>query len=106
MSSILFEQVLNLKMDHWPKSIGAFASNLRDFESIRNFFTASTIATLVDLPFSFLLLILIFYIGGSIVAIPLITITLLLLYSALIVKPLRNSVESVYEASANKNKSE
>ena len=103
MSSILFEQVLNLKMDHWPKSIGAFASNLRDFESIRNFFTASTIATLVDLPFSFLLLVLIFYIGGSIVTIPLITILLLLLYSAVIVKPLRNSVESVYEASANKN---
>jgi ATP-binding cassette subfamily C protein LapB len=103
MSSILFEQVLNLKMDHWPKSIGAFASNLRDFESIRNFFTASTIATLVDLPFSFLLLILIFYIGGPIVAIPLVTILLLLLYSAVIVKPLKKSVESVYEASANKN---
>ena len=30
----------------------AFANNLRDFESIRNFFTASTIATLVDLPFA------------------------------------------------------
>lgn len=103
MSSILFEQVLNLKMDHWPKSIGAFASNLRDFESIRNFFTSSTIATLVDLPFSFLLLVIIFYIGGSIVSIPLITIALLLLYSAAIVSPLRRSVESVYEASANKN---
>lgn len=103
MSSILFEQVLNLKMDHWPKSIGAFASNLRDFESIRNFFTASTIATLVDLPFSLILLLLIYYIGGSIVSIPLITISLLLLYSALIVNPLRRSVESVYEASANKN---
>lgn len=103
MSSILFEQVLNLKMDHWPKSIGAFASNLRDFESIRNFFTASTLATLVDLPFAVLLLVIVFYIGGSIVVIPMITIVLLLLYSALVVKPLRRSVESVYEASANKN---
>jgi ATP-binding cassette subfamily C protein LapB len=103
MSSMLFEQVLNLKMDHWPKSIGAFASNLRDFESIRNFFTASTIATLVDLPFSILLLVLVFYIGGSVVSIPLLTISLLLLYSAIIVNPLRRSVESVYEASANKN---
>ncbi|TNC79547.1 MAG: type I secretion system permease/ATPase [Oleiphilus sp.] len=103
MSSILFEQVLNLKMDHWPKSIGAFASNLRDFESIRNFFTASTLATLVDLPFAILLLLIVFYIGGAIVAIPLITMLLLLLYSAAVVKPLRRSVESVYEASANKN---
>lgn len=103
MSSILFEQVLNLKMDQWPKSVGAFASNLRDFESIRNFFTASTVATLVDLPFSILLLLLVLYIGGPIVMVPLITIALLLLYSGLIVKPMRKSVESVYEASANKN---
>lgn len=103
MSSILFEQVLNLKMDQWPKSVGAFASNLRDFESIRNFFTASTVATLVDLPFSILLLLLVLYIGGPVVMVPLITIALLLLYSGLIVKPMRKSVESVYEASANKN---
>ena len=103
ISSILYEKVLNLKMDHWPKSIGAFANNLREFESIRNFFTASTMATLVDLPFSLLLLLIIFYIGGALVAVPMITIALLLGYSYLLVKPLRESVESTFEASANKN---
>lgn len=103
MSSILFEQVLNLKMDHWPKSVGAFANNLRDFESIRNFFTASTMSTLVDLPFSLLLLILISYIGGPLVSIPMLIMALLLIYSYLIVKPLRQSIEATYTASANKN---
>ena len=63
MSSILFSQTLNLKMSQWPKSVGAFASQLRDFESIRNFFTASTLATLVDLPFAIIFLVVIFYIG-------------------------------------------
>ena len=103
MSSILFEQVLNLKMDKWPKSVGAFANNLQDFESIRNFFTASTIATLVDFPFSLILLVLISYIGGPLVAVPMVTMAILLLYSYLIIKPLRRSIESTYEASANKN---
>ncbi len=103
MSSIIFEQVLNLKMDHWPKSIGAFANNLRDFESIRNFFTASTMATLVDLPFSLLLLVLISYIGGPLVAVPMFIMAALLLYSFVIIKPLRESIESTFEASANKN---
>ena len=43
MSSILFEKVMNLRMDDWPSSVGAFSSKLNQFESIRNFFTATTV---------------------------------------------------------------
>jgi len=103
MSSIIFSQVLNLKMDQWPPSIGAFASQLREFESIRNFFTASTIATLVDLPFAIIFLLVIYYIGGPMIAVPLIIIALLMLYSFILIRPLKASVEATYEASANKN---
>jgi ATP-binding cassette subfamily C protein LapB len=103
MSSIIFAQVLNLKMDQWPASIGAFASQLREFESIRNFFTASTIATLVDLPFAVIFLLVIYYIGGPMIAVPLVIIALLMLYSLILVKPLKASVEATFEASANKN---
>jgi len=103
MSSMLYAQVLNLKMDQWPARIGAFASQLREFESIRNFFTASTLATLVDLPFAIIFLCVIYYIGGPMIAVPLIIIAVLLLYSFILVKPLKASVEATYEASANKN---
>ncbi len=103
MSSILFEQTLNLRMDQWPKSMGAFANNLRDFESIRNFFTASTIATLVDLPFAVIFLVVVAYIGGPMVAVPLLTTSILLLFSFLMIKPLRESIEATFEASANKH---
>ncbi len=103
MSSMIFSQTLNLKMDQWPKSIGAFASKLREFESIRGFFTASTIATLVDIPFSVIFLIVIFFIGGAMVAVPVITMLIILIYSFILVKPLKESVESTYEATANKN---
>ena len=103
MSSILFEQTLNLRMDQWPKSVGAFANNLRDFESIRNFFTASTMATLVDLPFAVIFLLVVAYIGGPMVAIPLLTISLLIGFSFFMIKPLRESIEATFEASANKN---
>jgi ATP-binding cassette subfamily C protein LapB len=103
MSSILFEQTLNLRMDQWPKSVGSFANNLRDFESIRNFFTASTMAALVDLPFALIFLVLIAYIGGPLVAIPLLIIGILLIFSLLMIKPLRESIEATFEASANKH---
>jgi len=103
MSSILFAQTLNLKMNEWPKSVGSFASQLREFESIRNFFTASTLATLVDLPFAVIFLLVIFYIGGPMVVVPLITISIILIYSFILVKPLKKSIEATYEATANKN---
>ncbi|MGB5276096.1 MAG: type I secretion system permease/ATPase [Gammaproteobacteria bacterium] len=103
MSSILYEQTMNLRMDQWPKSVGAFASNLRDFESIRNFITASTMATLVDIPFAIIFLIVVAFIGGPLVAIPMMTIALLIFYSFMIIKPLRESIESTFEASANKH---
>jgi len=103
MSSILYEQTMNLRMDQWPKSVGSFASNLRDFESIRNFFTASTIATLVDVPFAIIFLVVVAYIGGPLVAIPMMTIALLLFFSFMIIRPLRESIESTFEASANKH---
>jgi ATP-binding cassette subfamily C protein LapB len=103
MSSLLFSQVLNLKMSQWPASIGSFASQLREFESIRNFFTASTIATLVDLPFAIIFLLVIYYLGGPMIAAPLIVIGLLLLYSFILTKPLKKSIEATYEATASKN---
>lgn len=103
MSSILFEQTMNLRMDQWPKSVGAFANHLREFESIRNFFTAGTLATLVDLPFALLFLAVVGYIGGPLVVVPVLIIALLLVYSFFLISPLRESVESTYAASANKH---
>lgn len=103
MSSMIFEKVLDLKMSAKPKSVGSFASNLKDFESVRNFFTASSIATLIDLPFVVIFLSVINLIGGSIVIIPIIIMTIVLIYSLIIKSPLQKSIESTYEAAAHKN---
>ncbi len=103
MSSIIFEQVMNLRMEKWPESVGSFTSKLNQFESIRNFFTASTIITLVDLPFSIIFLVVIAFVGDALVAIPLITAGLLLLYGLILVRPLRKEIEGVMAANAVKS---
>ncbi len=103
ISSIIFEKVLNLKLESHPGSVGSFASNLRDFESIRSFITNSSLSILIDLPFAIIFLIVIYYIGGQIVIIPIITIILIFLYALVIKKPLQKSIESAYEAGAKKN---
>jgi len=103
MSSIVFEKVLDLKMAHHPASVGSFASNLKDFDSIRSFLTNATMAAIIDLPFAVIFLAVIFYIGGAIVLIPMFTMFLILTYAILIKKPLRQSIESTHEASAKKS---
>lgn len=103
MSSLIYEHVLNLKMASKPRSVGSFASNLKDFDSIRGFFTASSIATMIDLPFTIIFLFIVYIIGDWLVVIPLVSALLIILYSATIETPMRHSVESTYEASARKN---
>ena len=103
MSSIIFERVLDLKMASHPKSVGSFASNLKDFDAIRSFLTNSTMTALVDMPFAILFLLVIYFIGASIVIIPIITIILILLYAFVIKTPLAQSIEATHEVSARKN---
>ena len=103
MSSIIFERVLDLKMASHPKSVGSFASNLKDFDSIRSFLTNSTMTALVDMPFAILFLAVIYFIGGNIVIIPIITILLILAYAFIIKNPLAKSIEETHEVSARKS---
>jgi ATP-binding cassette subfamily C protein LapB len=103
MSSIIFEKILDLKMEHHPSSVGSFSSNLRDFDSIRSFLTNATMAAVIDLPFAIIFLSVIAYIGGGIVLFPIATMVFILGYAFFIKKPLRESIESSHEASAKKN---
>ena len=103
MSSIIFEKVLDLQMHAHPKSVGSFANNLKSFDSIRGFLTNATLSVLIDFPFAILFLAVIFYISGILVLVPIVIILILVIYALMIKKPLQNSIESTYEASATKN---
>ena len=103
MSSVIFEKVLDLKLAHHPPSVGSFASNLKDFDSIRSFLTNASMTTLIDLPFTVIFIAVIWYIGGPIVFIPIVTMILIILYSVFLIKPLKESIQSTNEANAKKS---
>lgn len=60
----LFNQVLDMKLGTHTGSVGAFANNLREFDSLREFFNSATMTGLVDFPFSLLFVAVIWMIGG------------------------------------------
>jgi len=103
ISSMLFRKVIGLRYDSMPSSVGAFSSNLREFDSIRNFFSAGTIALLIDIPFMLLFILCVSIIGGPLVIIPAIAVPLILIYSLIIRPALRRSVEKTFASTAQKN---
>ena len=102
LSAKIFGQALGLSMEAWPNSVGAFASKIREFETIRNFLASASLISLVDIPFAILFLLLIAYIGGAIVFVPLTIIALIICTSLILVKPIRDSVRATSESFANK----
>ena len=103
ISSKLFEYVLNIKLSHRFKSVGSFASNLREFDHIRTFITSTSIATLIDLPFIFIFLLVIYIIGNDIVVVPIIASIIIILYSLIIKTPLKKSIDKTSKSLAFKN---
>ncbi|MGE4498415.1 MAG: type I secretion system permease/ATPase, partial [Deferribacterales bacterium] len=103
LSSILFEQSLNLKMKNKPRTVGSFANNLREFDGIRSFFTSGAVTAFIELPFVVIFLLVIYYISNLLVIVPLVTILLILIYSFLMRKPIKRLADSTHEASARKS---
>ncbi|MCR4942363.1 MAG: type I secretion system permease/ATPase [Campylobacter sp.] len=103
MSSLIFERVMDMKFNNRPKSVGSFANNLKEFETIRNFFSSASITAIVDLPFAIIFLLVTYFIGGYIVCVPLVTVLIILCYTFFIKNPLQTSIKSTFEASAKKN---
>lgn len=79
LSTLLFSRVLGTRLSDKPASMGAFSTQVREFESVREFFTSSSAALISDLPFVLIFLFLITLIGGQIVLVPLIACILMVL---------------------------
>lgn len=88
MSSHVFAHALRLRAANRPASGGVLANIVRDFESVREFVTSSTLTMLGDVPFMLFFLVLIGLVGHWLVMIPLIMIPLTITASLLIRRPL------------------
>ncbi|MBF0587844.1 MAG: type I secretion system permease/ATPase [Magnetococcales bacterium] len=92
MGSRLFDQVLDMRLAGRPKSAGVFANTLREFESLREFFTSATLAAVIDLPFVFLFLVVLWLISGPVSVVLIAAVPLVLGYGFLLQYPLRSVV--------------
>ncbi len=103
ISAMLFEQIMGMKMSSRPPSAGILASNMKEFETLRDFFTSATMSTLIDLPFVLIFIGVIAIIGGPIAFVPLAAIPLIVGMGFYLQKPLRKVAKDSMHESALKN---
>jgi ATP-binding cassette subfamily C protein LapB len=103
IASRLLQQLMSMKLASKGPSTGAMANNLREFESLREFFTSGTVVVLVDLPFILLFLGVIWLVAGPVAFIPLAAVPVVVLVGALLQFPLRRVVEKTYREATQKH---
>ncbi|WP_249684610.1 MULTISPECIES: type I secretion system permease/ATPase [Pseudomonas] len=93
LSATLFERITGMSMKARPATVGGFAQSIHDFQGLREFLTAVTLTSVIDLPFVVLMLAVIGLLGGWLVVIPLIAFPLTILFALFIQVRLRDTVQ-------------
>ena len=103
LASRLMQHIMSLRLDDKPDSTGTMANNLREFESLREFFSSTTLLALIDLPFLLLFIVLIHFIGGPMAFIPAVAVPIVIFVGVLLQFPFQRAVESGYKEGAQKH---
>jgi ATP-binding cassette, subfamily C, bacterial LapB len=103
ISALLHEQMLGMTLAARPASAGVLASNMREFETIRDFFTSATLATLIDLPFVFLFIAVTGIIAGPLALVPLVAVPIVLAISWALQTPMAKITKATMMENALKN---
>jgi len=94
---------LGIRLEQRPNSVGSFASNLRSFETVRDFITSATITTLIDIPFALIFIGVIAWIAWPMIIPVLLGAVVILIYSFSVQTKMHDLSETMYRASAIRN---
>lgn len=103
LSSVFFGKALDIRMDARPATVGTFASQIRHFESVRNFMTSSTLFILADAPFALLFIGVIALLAGPVALVPLLLVPLAFFIGMFFRKPIEAATEQNMAESNYKN---
>lgn len=64
ISQQVYDHVMHLQLDQYPRSLGTLAAQVGGLDSVRQFFSSGVIFALIDLPFALMFIAIIALIGG------------------------------------------
>ena len=103
LSSAIMERVLGVRMEARPVAVGAFSSNLRSFEAVRDFITSASVTAFIDLPFALLFVLVIAVIAWQLIIPVLLAIVLVVVYAYVLQHKMHALSETTYRSAALRN---
>ena len=100
LAANIFEHIMSVKMAQRPSSVGIVANQIRDFDSVREFFTSGGVVSATDLIFAVLFVSVLYAIAGPLAFIPLFMLPAMVVVGLTIQRPLDRAMKRLQAESA------
>ncbi|MCW9717267.1 ATP-binding cassette domain-containing protein [Avibacterium sp. 21-599] len=103
-TALLLRRLMGLRLSHQTPSPNRLNQQMREFNSVREFFTEAAVGSFVDIPFAVIFLAVIYLLGGPVVFVPLFALLLMVLPALLYRKKMLRIVKSYLGSHAAANR--
>ncbi|QQO20293.1 type I secretion system permease/ATPase [Bradyrhizobium diazoefficiens] len=100
LAANIFEHVMAVKMSQRPTSVGIIANQLRDFDSVREFFTSGSVVSATDLLFAVVFIGVLFVVAGPLAWVPLLMLPVMIGIGVGLQRPLNRAMKRLQAESA------
>lgn len=103
-TALLLRRLMGLRLSHKTPPPNRLNQQMREFNSVREFFTEAAVGSFVDIPFAVIFLIVIYLLGGAVVTVPIIALILMIIPPLLYRKKMLQIVKSYLGSHAAANR--
>jgi len=103
VSGRLFDHLLNLNLAGKPRSAGILASQIKEFESVREVMTSGAVIAVADAIFIVIFLAAMYLIVGPLVIVPMVAVPVVLLLTVLVQMPISRTMDETQAAAAQRH---
>jgi len=100
LAANIFEHVQSVKMAQRPASVGIIANQIREFDSVREFFTSGAVVSATDLLFAFIFIAVLVEIAGSLAWVAVAMVPLMIIAGVVLQYPLGHAMRRLQAESA------
>lgn len=103
LSRKVFRHLQMFRLENLPGSPGSLANVLREYESVREILTSATLTGLADLPFAFLFVAMVAWIGGWLAIVPIVVMVVMAVYLIAAQRPLARHANEQFSAASSRH---
>jgi ATP-binding cassette subfamily C protein LapB len=103
ISEFFYSRMQAVRLDARPQSVGTMAAQLRGTEQVRSLMSSASLFVIADLPFAFLFMGVMAWLGGIVAIVPLIAFPLALLLAAMMARFIRDDTAAAQVTGNRKN---